>query len=586
VIHALIAIGRTLRHRYPMPLVEDPYSRPDSKNPPKVLVIDLETAPEGLRVSNFSLKDYDKEANFTKYYFRNPSAAQGPAPSLSIKLPPKITALKQRLGILEILGYKADTAQIAEKIISEINKLKEEGKIHQKTPILLVLKIDGKWPAENKVLQEKFIENFLENLGQKKFRKQWKKKWICHGCGEEKEVYGGVGDLLKFYTVDKYGYAPELDPKGAWRQYALCRDCIFDLERGKRACEEFLTYTFYGKEFWLLPVAFKNLEAVLERFEKFHRSGGELYKDRYEAFEDRLLYEASRREDEIIFYHFLFTKKDNQALRILLHLEEVLPSVIARYLRLKQEVEARFHEFIDACGFSQTFRFNFFSSSGFKASAESPGFTDEDFYALVDSVFREAPVEEQGLLRKAMSRIRKEFLDTEGEEKIPWWLVLEAFLQLQFLLAWKVLKRKTFHTREVPMKDQPFAEFFEPYQEFFDHPAKKALVLLGVLTQKFLNYQYRERGSTPLVKKLKGLRLDQKEAQDLFRELCNKMHEYNIGHWWKELREGISLNFMAAGNRWPLSVDEVGFYIALGMSLSGHPAFKSKEEEKNTEEVL
>ena len=134
------------------------------------------------------------------------------------------------------------------------------------------------------------------------------------------------------------------------------------------------------------------------------------------------------------------------------------------------------------------------------------------------------------------------------------------------------------------MKDQPFAEFFEPYQEFFDHPAKRVLVLLGVLIQKFLNYQYKERGSTPFVKRLKGLRLDQKDAQVLFRELINKMYEHAIGHWWKELREGISVNFMAAGNRWPLSVDEVGFYLAIGMSLSGHPAFKSKEE-KNTEEV-
>ena len=86
------------------------------------------------------------------------------------------------------------------------------------------------------------------------------------------------------------------------------------------------------------------------------------------------------------------------------------------------------------------------------------------------------------------------------------------------------------------------------------------------------------------MKRLKGLRLNQKDVQDLFRELSNKMNEYAIGHWWRDLKEGISVNFMAAGNRWPLSPDEVGFYLAIGMSLSGHPTFKSKEE-KNTEEV-
>ena len=133
------------------------------------------------------------------------------------------------------------------------------------------------------------------------------------------------------------------------------------------------------------------------------------------------------------------------------------------------------------------------------------------------------------------------------------------------------------------MENQAFSSFFEPYEDFFDHPSKKALILLGVLVQKFLNYQFNERGSTPFTKRLKGLRLNQKETQDLFRELLNKMNEYDIGHWWKDLREGISLNLMASGSRWPLSSDEIGFYLALGMSLYNHPAFKAKEEKKEEE---
>ncbi|WP_022854089.1 hypothetical protein [Thermodesulfatator atlanticus] len=49
MIKALIAIGRELRERYPMPLVEEPYQKINSKNPPKVLVIELESSDEGLR---------------------------------------------------------------------------------------------------------------------------------------------------------------------------------------------------------------------------------------------------------------------------------------------------------------------------------------------------------------------------------------------------------------------------------------------------------------------------------------------------------------------------------------------------------
>ncbi|GEM_PF-1046423 len=583
MIKVLIAIGRELRDRYPMPLVEEPYQKINPKNPPKVLVTELESSDEGLKIRNIFLEDFDSQKNLTRYYFRNPSAAQGPAPSLSIKLPPKPSALRQRLGIFEILGYKADISQIADEISNTVETLKKEGTLRKNTPVLLVFKIDSKWPAENERLTESFKKNFLDNLGQKKFTKYWKKEWLCHGCGEKKTVYGGVGELLKFYTVDKYGYAPELDPKGAWRQYALCEDCIFDLERGKRACEEFLTYSFYGKNFWLLPVSATNLEAILNRFENFHRTGGDLYRDQYEDFEDRLLYEASQSQDEYLFYHFVFMAKDQQALRILLHLEEILPSLIAEYLRLKQQVEADFKKNFDFLGSAFSCKFNFFSSPGLKTTREKPGFSDEDFYRLVDCTFRKKEIEEKFLLSRIMARIRKEFVDSQGEERIPWWLVVDAFLQLKFLLAWGVLKRNTPKIQGVPMENQAFSSFFEPYEDFFDHPSKKALLLLGVLVQKFLNYQFNERGSTPFTKRLKGLRLNQKETQDLFRELLNKMNEYGIGHWWKDLREGLSLNLMASGSRWPLSSDEIGFYLALGMSLYNHPAFKAKEEKKEEE---
>ena len=134
------------------------------------------------------------------------------------------------------------------------------------------------------------------------------------------------------------------------------------------------------------------------------------------------------------------------------------------------------------------------------------------------------------------------------------------------------------------MHNLPYQEFFEKHGSFFNHPAKRGLVLLGVLVQNFLNYQFNERdGSPPFLKKLKSLRLDQRDVQSVFVALQNKMNEYGIGHWWKNLREGISLGFIEAGDRWPFSPDEIGFYIAVGMSLNSHPIFKETDERtKNT----
>ena len=585
MIKALIEIGKVLRERYPMPLVEVPYPTLKGKKEPKVLVVDLVADSNGtLEISHIFLADYSPQESFTKYFFRNPSSAQGPAPSLSFKLPPKITALKQRLGILNLIGYKADENEIAKAIEDKVNELKESGSLGKTNPLLIVLRIDKKWPAENEKLTKKFVENFLESLGQKKYRRYWKKEWVCHGCGQETCVYGGIGDLLKFYTVDKFGYAPELDPKKAWKQYALCAECIFDLERGRRAIEEFLTHTFYGKKFWLLPVATEKLEAILDRFRNFKEGGGRTYETSYELLEDRLLYEASQQAGAL-FYHFVFFQQEQKALRIVLHLEEVLPSVLWRYVTAKNEIEQRFHESIEeAFPSAEKLFFNFFSSPNLRATQKKPGFTDKDFFMLVDKVFRESPVDEDYLITRAISRIGSDFLESGENLGIPRQSILETLLSLEFLLEWGVLKRKVAsRPGGLTMEQTSFQEFFEKHGDFFNHPAKRGLVLLGVLTQKFLNYQFRERGSTPFLKMLKNLRLDQKDVQKLFVGLQNKMNEYGIGHYWPKIREGVSLSLIEAGDHWPLSPEEIGFYLAVGMSLHKHPVFGDTKTEATEE---
>ncbi len=588
MIRALIGIGKALREEenYRMPLVEIPYPEAQGRNNPQVLVVELVTdSSDGLRVSSFSLVDYTPTDSFTKYYFRNPSSAQGPAPSLSFKFPPRIAALRQRLKILNLLDYKADASEIAKDIKAEVDRLKKEGGLGEAIPLLIVLRIDGKWPAKNEKLTKRFKENFLESLGQKKYRKHWKKEWKCHGCERKTAVYGGIGGLLKFYTVDKFGYAPDLNPKEAWKQYALCEECILDLERGRRALDEFLTHSFYNKKFWLLPVAPGNLRKnILDRFRNFKESGGKVHRESYESLEDRLLYEASQ-QTGTLFYHFVFFQKEQSALRILLHLEEVLPSVLGRYVATKSEIENQFREsveeaFPDAVGLS----FNFFSSSDLRATREKPGFTDKDFFMLVDRVFREVPIDERYLITKAIARIGSDFIEAGESMKFPQRAVLETLLSLEFLLRWGVLRRKvSSDSGGQNMENTPFQEFFEEHGDFFNHAAKRSLVLLGVLTQKFLNYQFRERGSTPFLKMLKNLRLDQRDIQKLFVGLQNKMNEYGIGHYWPKIREGVSLSLIEAGDRWPFSPEEIGFYLAVGMSLHKHPVFEDTKVESAEE---
>lgn len=573
----MIEIGKGMRDVYLVPLVEKPY-KTEGKKPPKVLLIDLLLNPEDEVIfQETRLISYSPDDSIKRYYFREPFASQGPAPSLSFKLPKKPSGLQQRLGILNILGYKADTKKITQDIVRYRQSLEKSGEIHKNTPILIVLRINRKWPAENERLKEKFGEIFWNYIGSYKKKIVWKRNSICHGCGKENAVYGGVGNLLKFYTVDKYGYAPELDPVSAWKQYALCRDCILDLERGKRAVNDFLTWRFYGRPFWLLPVSRSPsyMKEILDKFKEFYSEvEGKAHKDAYEEFEDELIEMASKIE-WAISYHFVFTREDNQAVRILLHIEEVLPSVLQNFIDKKRETQDSFKELILEEAFqniSWNIGFNFFSSPALRANQQSPGFTDKDFFMLVDKVFRRSLVDENYLISKAMMRIRKDLVQND-RTGIPIISILETFLSLVFLLTWGILKRTA---GGATMSTLPYESFFELHKDFFNHPAKVGLVLLGVLVQKFLNYQHRERGSTPFLKTLKNLRLDKKDVQSVYLALQNKMNEYGIARYWGKLREGIARSFIEAGDSWHLSTDEIGFYITIGMALHSHEAFKEE----------
>ncbi len=584
MIKALIEIGKSVRDLYPMPLVEMPYQLDKLKKEPVVLVVEMKNTGGGLIVENIYTSKYSKEDVYFKYFFRQPPSSNGPASSLSFKFPGKPSALRQRLKILNLLGYFVDIEQVAKAIESKIKDLVDTGSLGKNVPMLVVFKIDGKWPAENESLKKAFTKNFLDNLGKRGKRPVWKVDGVCHGCGKETTVYGGVGNLLKFYTVDKHGYAPEINPRVAWKQYALCEECIFDLERGKRAIDDFLTWNFYGKDFWLLPVTIGDLRKVIDRFRTFHqRISGKTHTEGYEALEDRLLDEASR-QHQVYSYHFVFTRKENQAFQIILHIEEVLPSLLREYVAIKRETEDKFKDSIfEAIPLKDRIKFNFFTSNNLRATSQKPGFQDTDFYMLVDKVFRRAPVDERYLVKKAMLRISSDMQeDSEKTGRIPLWSILETLLSLEFLLKWGILKRKTGGNI---MGNSPYGEFFDKHDGFFNHPAKRGLVLLGVLVQNFLNYQYKERGSTPFIKVLKNLRLNQEDVKKVYVALQNKMNEYGIGHWWGKLREFVGLSFIEAGDNWPLSPEEVGFYIAIGMALHSHPVFSEKRENESNEVV-
>jgi CRISPR-associated protein Csh1 len=123
--------------------------------------------------------------------------------------------------------------------------------------------------------------------------------------------------------------------------------------------------------------------------------------------------------------------------------------------------------------------------------------------------------------------------------------------------------------------------FFEKHKDFFDSDAKKAIFLEGVLCQKLLNIQWRDKGATPFRTRLQGLKMDERLVKRLLPEIQNKLEEYGKNYF-QQLESIISEYMVRAGSDWKMNMDEISFYFVLGMNLTG--LFKAQKEKEEEEE--
>lgn len=126
--------------------------------------------------------------------------------------------------------------------------------------------------------------------------------------------------------------------------------------------------------------------------------------------------------------------------------------------------------------------------------------------------------------------------------------------------------------------------YFEANRAFFDSDAKKATFLVGVLAQKLLNIQLKEKNAKPFYTKLHGLKMNEALIKRLLPEIQNKLEEYEKNYY-RDLEDVIAKHFVLSGQNWKETNDELSFYFVLGMDL--HKIFKVyKEEEGNKSEEM
>jgi len=465
---------------------------------------------------------------------------------------------EQERNTIRLIGNSLENNK--DLILSEVmEKLSNIPKKDAKTTsIFLTVKLKDnkgtdKYLGDIELFRKAYISIQKEKLG----KSSAESEACCSICGEIKNNITARTFVYNFDTDDKPGFISGFDKKNFWKNIPVCEECRELLNKGRKFIDSKLTFKFYGLKYQLIPYSVLGDDDVLrETLDVF----SDTYKDvllknrilkRLTDEEKEILELLAEKEDKIAL-NFLFLRSEQSAERILLLIEDVLPSRLRRIFAAKEAIDELFGEDFNF-GKIRTF---------FKKSDEQKNINDLDKYFLeiVNAVFKGKALDYGFLLKFFMQNIRTEF----SKDGLYTRRTIESLMCVNFFEKLGIL-----NFEEVFMEQGVFERIFEKYGKSLNTPAKRGIFLLGALTQMLLNKQYSERGSKPFMKKLKGLKMDEKDIKSLVPQVINKLEEYGAYDRGKQLiaREA-SKYLLEASENWKMSVDEINYYFVCGMSLS------------------
>lgn len=443
----------------------------------------------------------------------------------------------------------------------------------------------GDFPVFRRILLEKTSKGYYQKYG--KESKSTNK--VCSVCRKKsEEVFGFVG-TYEFYTVDKPGFVSGgFDQSLAWKNYPVCLNCALTLEEGKKYILENSKFRFYGFDYYVIPKLFhqnkkNDIFRILEDFKEKDPKFEKKYIRLLDANEEEIL--STLAEQENFFNNnILIYQKDNSAFRILLYIEDILPSRLRILFQTKEKVDKQsiFKDYILKDDKKMEFNFgNIFSF--FPKSKEQD--LSSYFLEITNKIFTNKKIDYSFLMWGIIKKIRREFQD---ETKPTKYLTLKGFQLLIYLNELELLDNfnggKNMNEKNITdllqgtnlQLEEKVNTLFKEFPDFFNKDSKKAIFLEGVLTQYLLNIQYNDRKATPFRVKLQGLKLDEKHVKKLLPEIQNKLEEYGKNYY-KNLEFLIGKYMVQSGEGWKMSNDEISFYFVLGMNLSN--LFRSTTEE-------
>lgn len=556
-----------------------------------ILKIEFKINNNKIEYERISLEEFNIKKNDKYLYSKGTSNGGDNTPTTIISKPDTpLNKIILPLKKIEIEEFKMVLEYI--QILENNKKITDEIKSFYKNKegYILTIIINDKWIGDWKEIVNKIIGSNLErfyyraSIGTSKSENK-----TCFCCKENnKEVFGFV-NTYNFYTVDKKGFVSGgFNQTKSWKNYPVCSDCTETLENGKKYISNNFLDKFSGITYMIIPKTIFGIkdrntldyyEGLLKEFENKNKLSTSNDRKNELFDNERISTEAMSNMQNNMSFNFMFYEEKNNAFKILLNIEDVLPSRLKKIFDVKDVIEkSEIYKNVNLKNDNPDMFFNFWIVRDFFSSE-----WDKSFLEIINSIFISKKINYQfmlnGFLRVFYNNIADKKINKDNKYIHYSTDFRKSLLILEFLIKMDLLKNKEKggikEMVEKTEKNKVYLNFFEEHKEVFDNDIKRAIFLEGLFVQKLLNLPEQQQ-SKQFYARLNGLKMNEKIIKRAFTEAVNKLNEYpDKRHYYATEKKLIS-EYFTSSDFSKITNDEMSYYFVLGMNLSDK--FKNKEE--------
>jgi len=524
-----------------------------------------------------------------KYLYRKPPGANGTnlVPTLiftpakntekdATKYPKSVEKLVKKVE-KSLSNYNHDFLGEGEvdKIANAL--LDYEGSIDFSNRYLFTMQVSGQWFGE----VEAYRQLFEGDAYNKYHEKSSAKNKVCAVTYEEVEEVWGRVDTLGF-TINDIAFSRNgFQNRDSYKMFPVSPPVVKALEGTKRFVLDRLAHNFYSLKYFILPhfiqedakASKKIIKDFLNRAENINKKAttetignGVISNEKYV----KNVIDKYQLNDLDIYFDLFFYQQQQAQFLIKLHIQDVLPSRLKKAFETKQLIERKYQQinrqYIKKEDRHIEFKLNFRTIAPFFSyKVKTDTVFTPFFFRLLEAVFYGRPVEEQLLLKGFLEQLRKAFKDPEKRGLEFPKLVRHSLAIHQFYHILQLLKNgypMESTTVEANPTSLTLESFIEEHEDsfFYRDEYKKGVFMLGCLTQVLLSRQYKRLKSQPFFNKLNNLVIGEKEVQELFPKVINKLNEYDYRI--PEMEGKIGLALVKPSD---LTKTEISYAFTLGM---------------------